>query len=77
MDVVQIPEDEVMSKEEFAKVGFNDKLRVGGRCKLRGEVVLAREKVGNYVRVMDKRCGSRLHHHNFLTLVESFDEEVI
>lgn len=63
-----------MSREEFDRIEFNDKLRVGGRCKLRGEIVIAREKTGPYVRVMDKRCGSRLHHHNYLTLVESFSE---
>lgn len=63
-----------MSREEFDLIDVNDKLRVGGRCKLRGEIVIAREKIGAYVRIMDKRCCSRLHHHNYLTLVESFSK---
>lgn len=74
MDDLQILEDEIMDRATFHQIGFNDKLRIGGNSKKRGEIVIAREKTGDYVRIMDKQCGSRLYHHHFLTLVETFSE---
>lgn len=63
-----------MTREAFLTVNVNDKLRVGGRSKIRGEFVLVREKLGNYIRVIDKRCETRLFHHKTLTLGEKFQK---